>query len=79
MCVCAVLRQYYAHRVSPGVLVQEIKVRNPTDRSQMLELSQRGVAQWQGAAVKHDRWVEGRLSPHCSCDGFDMMPLSSVT
>ena len=57
--------QYFAHRISPGVLVQEIKVRNPTDASHMLELLQQGVFQWEGATVKHDRcvifWGDGWL------------------
>ena len=48
--------QYFAHRILPGVLVQEIKVRNPTESNHMLELLQQGVFQWEGAAVRHDRY-----------------------
>ena len=55
--LCCVLRQYFAHRTSPGVLVQEVKVRNPTDRDHMLELTQQGVmSHWEGAAVRQDRY-----------------------
>ncbi|XP_043242973.1 uncharacterized protein KIAA2013 homolog isoform X1 [Amphibalanus amphitrite] len=54
--------KYLAHRISPGVLVQDIKVRNPTETDHMLELQQQGVFQWEGATVRHDRVVHGQDS-----------------
>ncbi|XP_037086898.1 uncharacterized protein KIAA2013 homolog isoform X2 [Pollicipes pollicipes] len=54
--------KYFAHRTLPGLLVQEIKVRNPTELDQMLELRQRGVSQWSGAAVRRDSVVHGQDS-----------------
>ena len=61
--------QYLAHRISPGVLVQDIKVRNPTETDHMLELQQQGVFQWEGATVRHDRYARHTVANGASSCG----------
>ena len=41
--------QVYAHRTIPHVLVQEIKVSNPTSSDKLFNIERMGIAKWDGA------------------------------
>ena len=51
----------YTHRTIPGVLVQDIKIYNPTSSNVQFNVEKLGVDQWEGAAnhVKNVEGVEG--------------------
>ena len=46
-----------AHRTVPGVLVQDIRVHNPTSQSKQITLERLGIAQWE-TAKSHSRVIE---------------------
>jgi len=50
-----------AHRILPGVIVQEVKVHNPTQKTAQISLEKLGIAQWDGATsqVKVIEYGEG--------------------
>lgn len=50
----------YAHRRRPSVLIQEIKIRNPTGEDVILDLRQIAVSEWQGAVTHTKRINSGR-------------------
>ena len=41
--------QVYAHRAIPHVLVQEIKISNPTSSDKLFNIERIGISKWDGA------------------------------
>lgn len=47
----SVTHQFYAHRTIPSLLVQDIKITNPTDEDITLNLEQGGLSKWPTSVV----------------------------
>jgi hypothetical protein len=45
----SVSSEHYAHRAIPGVLVQEVKVTNPTRNTALFNVERIGIDGWEGA------------------------------
>ena len=43
---------YYAHRAIPNVLVQEVKVTNPTGKNLLLNVERLGISNWRDSVSK---------------------------
>ena len=50
-------RRIYAHRAIPEVLVQEIKITNPTGSDQVFQLERQGITNWPSASSS-ERTIE---------------------
>lgn len=46
----SISRQIYAHRTIPEVLVQEIRITNPTGADQLFQLERLGISNWKSAS-----------------------------
>lgn len=43
---------YYAHRAIPNVLVQEVKITNPSPKSVLLNVERLGISNWRDSVSK---------------------------
>lgn len=53
----SISRQIYAHRTIPEILVQEIRISNPTGKDQFFQLERQGISNWPSASSS-ERTIE---------------------
>ena len=54
--------QVYAHRAIPHVLVQEIKISNPTSSDKLFNIERIGISKWDGAESNIRRYEKNPSS-----------------
>ncbi|XP_064111062.1 uncharacterized protein LOC135218579 [Macrobrachium nipponense] len=72
--------QTYAHRAMPALLLQDIKIINPTSQDTLVDIEQMGLGDWLGATTETVKLQHGEGEhEYTIIKGFVEVPDSSIS